>query len=333
MLIRFTAVGETIDWANGFGGVIFMSIVGGFVLGVFDFLANIAINNSRFRARSFGSLIVLKVIALIAGTTVVILFSRFVAAWSGETPWNDVFPSFFERLVDNRMLAAYLYVGVAAAVIAFVKQMSALVGGRVLINLVTGKYYEPKDEERIFMFLDLRASTSHAERLGNNRFCRLVQDCFRDLTDSAIRHQVEIHKYVGDEAILTWKVKDGVTDNNCLEVFFDFRDSLEHKRAFYEKRYGMFPEFKAGANVGTVTVLEIGVVKREIAYLSDVLNTAARIEGMCNEYGQDFLISGKLVEQLEKADGAEIYAFEGFGSIALRGRQGEIPLFGVTRRE
>ncbi len=37
------------------------------------------------------------------------------------------------------------------------------------------------------------------------------------------------------------------------------------------------------------TVLEVGEIKRDISYLGDVLNTAARIQGKCNDYGEDLL--------------------------------------------
>lgn len=71
--------------------------------------------------------------------------------------------------------------------------MWIMVGGRVLVNLILGKYHSPKEEDRIFMFLDMKGSTTHAEKLGHLNYCRLVQDCFSDLTDSALAHDVEIY--------------------------------------------------------------------------------------------------------------------------------------------
>jgi adenylate cyclase len=52
-------------------------------------------------------------------------------------------------------------------------------------------------------------------------------------------------------------------------------------------------------HLGDVTVSEVGVIKREIAYHSDVLNTAARIQGKCNEFEAGLLVSEELKDNLE----------------------------------
>ena len=87
------------------------------------------------------------------------------------------------------------------------------------------------------------------------------------------------------------------------------------------------PEFKAGVNCGTVTVAQVGVEKQEIAYLSDVLNTAARIEGQCNQHGQRLLVSDD-VRRLVSNGGN--FSFEQLGAISLRGKNQEVAIFGVT---
>lgn len=52
------------------------------------------------------------------------------------------------------------------------------------------------------------------------------------------------------------------------------------------------PVFKAGMHIGTVTAVEIGEIKRDIAYHGDTLNTAARIQSLCNQYQTRLLVSG-----------------------------------------
>jgi adenylate cyclase len=43
------------------------------------------------------------------------------------------------------------------------------------------------------MFLDLKGSTTHAERLGHVQFSELIQDCFIDLT-VVIDHQALVYQ-------------------------------------------------------------------------------------------------------------------------------------------
>ena len=105
-----------------------------------------------------------------------------------------------------------------------------MVGPRVLLNLLVGRYHHPKVEPRIFMFLDLEGSATIAERTGHEAFCRLIQECFRDLTDSAVRRHVEVYQYVGDEAILTWNPAQGLQDCNCLRLFFEFKQPCQWPR-------------------------------------------------------------------------------------------------------
>lgn len=66
---------------------------------------------------------------------------------------------------------------------------------------------------------------------------------------------------------------------------------FEKEREKYIDTYGLVPEFKAGIHCGKVTTGEIGVIKKEILFTGDVLNTSARIQGNCNPLGVNILIS------------------------------------------
>jgi adenylate cyclase len=191
-----------------------------------------------------------------------------------------------------------------------------------------GKYHRPKEQERIFMFLDLKSSTTYAEKLGHIRYSEMIQDCFYDLTESIDKHDVEIYQYVGDEAVLTWKIEQGLNNNNCIETFYTFQDIINKKKDFYLEKYGIVPEFKAGVNMGKVTVAEVGVIKREIAYHSDVLNTASRIQGKCNEFGYNFLISGILMENIKNTTGL---VTDLMGSITLKGKMRTVDVYAVSK--
>ena len=88
-------------------------------------------------------------------------------------------------------------------------------------------------------------------------------------------------------------------DNSCVLAYFAFVARLRERKNHYESNYGFIPQFKAGLNLGSVTVAEVGEIKREIAYHGDTINTAARIQAKCNEYQCDLLASERLVKQLQ----------------------------------
>lgn len=199
-------------------------------------------------------------------------------------------------------------------------------GPGVFVSFLLGKYFHPKREERIFMFLDLRSATTIAEQLGESRYFNFLKDVFRDSTQDILKSKGEIYQYVGDEIIISWDKDMGILNANCLQCFFDIQQRLRDYAFYYRENYdGIIPEFKAGLHFGFVMVGEIGVVKRDIAYSGDVLNTAARIQSKCNELGVDILISKNLLIRL----GALPIAFRPreIGEIDLRGKQHSLMLY------
>ncbi len=121
---------------------------------------------------------------------------------------------------------------------------------------MVGDFYEPRDEERIFMFIDLKDSTVHAEKLGHIQYSKMIQDCFNDI-GVVVENEAEIYQYVGDEVILTWKYKDGLRNYNCINAYYDFINKLNSKNEYYLNTYKVVPHFKAGVNSGIVTVTEV----------------------------------------------------------------------------
>ena len=63
----------------------------------------------------------------------------------------------------------------------------------------------------------------------------------------------------------------------------------------YIERYGLAPVLKAALHSGSVVVGEMGVVKREIVYSGDILNTTARILEQCKYYKQHLIISQEVL--------------------------------------
>ena len=104
-----------------------------------------------------------------------------------------------------RSFARPLVFGVAMSVVGnLFFEIGRLLGLGTLKNLLTGRYVQPKREQKAFLLIDMKDSTGMAERLGPIRFHELLNEFFRDVADAALECDAEIHKYVGDEAILTW---------------------------------------------------------------------------------------------------------------------------------
>ncbi|MCB0769352.1 MAG: adenylate/guanylate cyclase domain-containing protein [Flavobacteriales bacterium] len=192
------------------------------------------------------------------------------------------------------------------------------------INYLTGRYHRPKQEMRIFMFLDMRSSTAVAERIGHVEYFKLLNELYADITDSIVYSRGEIYQYVGDEVSVSWSLRNGVGRQRCIRCFLDIRRKLKRRATHYESRYGHAPLFKAGFHYGPVTVGEVGLVKKERIYTGDVVNTAAHIQGQCNAHGVDNLISQELMDVLRLPNA---YQVRGIGSTDLKGKTNAIKLW------
>jgi len=193
---------------------------------------------------------------------------------------------------------------------------------------LVGTLNKPRVEKRIFMFVDMKSSVTIAEKLKHKKFSYLVQDVFSDLA-IVENYSGAIYQYLGDGAIISWDLKRGVRNNNCIKAFFAFQKVIERRKIFYNMRYGMVPEFKAGLHVGDIMVLQVGRFKRDISYNGDTLNTTARIESMCNEYKQNLLISGVLYETLRNQDE---FKCEEVGNLKLKGKSRGVQVYKVNSR-
>jgi class 3 adenylate cyclase len=286
---------------------------------------------NAFIQRSFTEKIVYKsfiyvgiIVFFLVSSTVVANLVRMSTGIGDKQVWNDV-GKFFRNYA---FISLGIFVGAITLVVQFYTEVSESIGQKVLSNFLTGQYHRPKEEERIFMFLDLRSSTTIAEKLGHLRYFEMLREYYADISGAIIDHSGEVYQYAGDEIIVSWLLPKGLRNNRCLECFFAIKDIIKVREEKYVTRFGHLPGFKAGFHYGMVTTGEIGVIKKEILFTGDVLNTTARIQGLCNSYSVDLLISGQLLSRLNP--GPDLVLKE-LGSAELRGRQEKITLYTVER--
>ncbi len=157
-------------------------------------------------------------ILLVLSTLVQILIIMLVATlFVGIFYMKGHFEIYLEnqRLLLSKQFVLGLLFGLFLSMLfSFITIVSTLIGKSILWNLFIGKYHKPKEEDRIFMFLDLTASTSIAEQIGHLSYLSLLNDFFQDIVEPVEKTRGEIYKYVGDEAIMRWSKKTGQEFSN-----------------------------------------------------------------------------------------------------------------------
>jgi adenylate cyclase len=217
-----------------------------------------------------------------------------------------------------------------AATFVFVSLMSVaqLIGPNTLASLLAGRYYHPREEERIVVFLDLVGSTSIAERVGDVRFHAMLSEIFTRLSGVVTDCGGEVYRYIGDSLIATWPAGAPEANADAIGCLFACQEVLNGAASNLLERHGHVPAFRAGLHAGPLVAGEIGGFKREIALLGDTMNTAARIEQACRTTGHAFLASGPLLERTVMP--ANIVATS-IGEHLLRGKSESIELFALER--
>jgi adenylate cyclase len=302
---------------------IIVGILYGAVLGTTEYF----LEKQFFRRRSLGITFLLKLVVSLLTLSFLFGLIRFVLFEQLMLPMMQQEKSPLSDSSWKYMFYIFLvYYFLMACVITFITQVNKKYGPGVLVPLLLGKYRQPKEEERIFMFMDLQSSTSIAEQLGHLRYSSFIRDSFMDINQVIVKHNAEIYQYVGDEIVLSWHMAEGLNDLWCIRFYFACGEQFANRAAYYQQQYGRLPFFKAGLHGGKITVVEIGEMKRDIAYHGDTINTAARIQNLCNTYQKSLLLSKGFTE-VEGFN--EQFSSVSLGIVTLKGRVEPVELVSV----
>lgn len=299
-----------IIWAFGFG----------LVLGVFEEF----IIGNWFRKLSTPSQIIIRIVVINLMVISILIISAIYSKSSGE--YGDI--SLISYIIGSNYFRLIYETLIISMMIIFYFQTQSLIGRKMFSKYLFGKYSTPIEEDRIFMFLDLKDSTTIAEKISNIEFYNLLNDCFYEMSEPTLKTDAEILKYVGDEVIFTWPMKKGMKNNNCIELFLLIQKNINKKADYFKKTYGIIPIFKAGVHGGTCTCAQVGHIKKGIDYSGDTVNSAARIQSKCNDLNSHFLISDDLFNSLESTDK---YSSTKIDNVILKGKQSVINLISIEK--
>jgi len=321
----YSSKGNPFDFGGGIFVAAVISLLSGLLIGAMEVLYL----SKLFSQKSFTVKVIYKPIIYQVLINLFLLISAAITiAVDLETNVfsKQVWVNVWAYFLSYAFLGTTVYMVLVIIVSLFYAEVSEYLGPGVLANFFKGKYHTPIEEERIYMFLDMKSSSTLAEILGHVRYFEMLREYYADVSNPIIKYSGEIYQYVGDEVIVSWTLKKGLQNNSCIQCFFAMKDALEKEARKYKHRFGVLPGFKGGFHVGKVTTGEIGVIKKDIMFTGDVLNTTARIQGLCNTYNVDILLSDDLRKMLS-AD--KQWQMKSMGENELRGRDERIELFTI----
>ena len=170
----------------------------------------------------------------------------------------------------------------------------------------------------------LAVSGNRPQRLGPAEYHAFKNDFFLDVAGPILATGGQIYQYVGDEVVVTWRVRGGRLARHPAETLLLLDDAIAERAERYRQRYGEVPRYKAGLHTGEVVTAEVGTIKKDLVHTGDAVNVAARVEGQCHAFGARLLVSEAA---LALAPLPASLTAEEVGSVELRGRAGAIRLF------
>jgi adenylate cyclase len=194
----------------------------------------------------------------------------------------------------------------------------------VFFDIMVGKYLQPREEERIIMFIDLRNSTPIAEKLGHQDYFKFIRDFIFCISAGIMEQDGRIYQYVGDEVVAWWP-SSKENAQKAIKSLIESRKVLNTNTEVFKRRYDILPEYKAGIHSGTIMVGQVGITKKELVMSGDTINTASRIRSACNDLNQKFLVSKEVSELLEM----ENWQSESQGMVDLKGKNETMELFAL----
>lgn len=281
----------------------------------------------RYRRMPFGLYLIYRTLKITFWFMMLFIIIMIIVNWLPIATYETIFPHSLHDFFATRKLFEFLGISLAISLVSnFMDELYRKLGSDAIYNLVLGKYHQVRQEERIFLFIDINNSTDIAEEMGELEFSHFLQDFFYDISEPIARYFGKVYQYVGDEVVVSWPLKRGLRFALCVRCFFAIQKQIRRYKEQYEKRYQRVPEFKAALHGGNVVVSEVGKYKSEIAYHGDVLNTTARILSKCHELQSELLVSDWVLTQL---DMPKYLKSDAMGSFQLKGKQQEVELHSV----
>ena len=294
-LISQNALSADYDFTSSFKAYLIVSLCASFIGGLFS------INLMEYWIRRYAmwkSLVLIVVVYTFVAVFVGSIGSLYINSENMGLPMlhPEVMKEllfFYGKAIFIKNYIVWLFIVLATLILALVNDKY---GPGVFPDYLMGRYFKPKNERRIFMFADIKNATGIAETLGEKKYFNFLKDFFKDIAPAIVQTRGEIYQYVGDEIVISWKMKWGLKNANALQCFYDMQELIAKNSHTYLQKYGVIPRFKVGLHFGPVMVGEIGQIKREIAFSGDVLNTTARIVALCNDLGVEILASKEFSE-------------------------------------
>ncbi len=184
------------------------------------------------------------------------------------------------------------------------------------------------EHDVVILFVDLRRWTTLAERHLPHDLS-YVLDQFFEVVGQAVRDAGGTpNQFIGDSVMAIFGVgTDSATGcRQALAAARNIESGMDRANVRMKQDFGHSFEFGIGIHAGRAAVGEVGWEETlTLTAVGDAVNTAARLQNLCKDYGVRLVVSHEVVH----GAGVDVSSFTGH-SITVRGRSDDLVIYAVA---
>ena len=220
--------------------------------------------------------------------------------------------------IENAALYSSLEAQAAAFARFVPRQFLSLLGRASVRQVQSGDAVE---RDMAVLFSDIRGFTSLSERLGPKSSFSFLNDYLRRVGPVIQGNGGFVDKYIGDAVMALFPESPSDAVAAAVAMHSVVRSFGAEKPMGEELKIGV------GLHVGSMMLGVLGDSNRmDSTVISDVVNTGARLEGLCKQYGVSVIASGEL---LERCADASRFPNRLLGTESVRGREVPVRIYEV----
>lgn len=184
------------------------------------------------------------------------------------------------------------------------------------------------------LFSDIRDFTTISEMMQPDVLVETLNRYFTLMVDTIMSHHGIVDKYIGDAIMALFGTPEKRDDDARESAYaaLDMIDVLKEFNVWQQKRD--LPPFSIGLalNYGVVTVGNIGSEKKlDYTVIGDMVNVAARLEGLTKKYRVPIIVSESVQRKLSDDIEAHRISSRLLDTVQVKGRASGLKIFTIAR--
>lgn len=202
------------------------------------------------------------------------------------------------------------------------KEFLKILHRNTMMDLQLGDHIQ---QEMTVFFSDIRQFTSLIERLTPEESFKFINSYLSRIVPVITEHGGFVDKFIGDAIMALYPQKDGA--DRAVRSAIEIQRTLQtynEQRAKYNYSH---LSIGVGIHMGSLMIGVVGVEDRmQNTVISDAVNQASRMEGMCKAYNVSLVISEEIFKSLEDP-GSYMYRF--LGKVRVKGKSEPVSVFEI----